>query len=195
MLQKHCSSSMFGASFGAVNRTAHRSGRSNSVLRPVFVSTSCPTCYRGDPRKATLTRERDQTVADEVDGNKFAESGASILCITFVYHLSRDYRAARALCRGVSRRTTERIGFRWRRSVYLDLTDAALAARIWALVGRWKSSRLTLDGQETTIAELACGGLGYHRGIRPSRPGYAEPAERRPRDLALTAMPKRAAIS
>lgn len=80
--------------------------------------------------------------------------------ITFGFSTSRSYDTAVEVCNRVPTFTTAGGNRDAEHYLILDATDVEFAIRVWDLVGSWKSSSMTIDGDQASKKDLVYNGLG-----------------------------------
>lgn len=107
----------------------------------------CPSC--GDP-----VTEADIVTRPEKDDH------VPVITIIFGYSSSSNYDTAVEISKNIPSFTTKGEGKDALHELELEAYDVALAIKVWEIVGGWKSSNMTIDGDQATKKDLVYGGLG-----------------------------------
>jgi hypothetical protein len=110
----------------------------------------CPQC--GDP----VTEE-------DIAKKPIAKNSASKIEIVFGSSSSSNFDPALEVCGNIPTFAKKGDGKDALYSVILESTEVELAITIWELVGNWKSSKMSIDGQRITKSDLVYNGLGCYR--------------------------------
>ena len=102
----------------------------------------------------------DPVTEEDIQGQVITKSGPAIASIRFGFSSSVNYEKALRLCSALPRFETTGTGRSTEHHAMIEVVNLGLVIKIWDIVGSWKGSSLSIDGQPSSKKNLVYGCLG-----------------------------------